>query len=436
RLRMKQQNCKHSKDITLTLINTADPDEWDLLLLQEPYIYPDSTLTSASAKWFPLYPICPPGKTPRSTILVSANISSNTFEQARIPSDTVTSISIHVVGGTIEVYNIYNPPDSDTALHDLQNWLQRHPPTASSSNIWLGDFNKHHPLWTAPEDSDRCHRSNSDLMLQLLASYGMSLSLPPATPTYQSDAHGTWSTIDLVFTDANLGDRIISCTTSHTDRIPSADHLPIHTILNTEIVLAHREPRRNFRKVDWEKFQTTLCSVLEVEIPDAPNAKPDSPAALDEFVLKLTSSIQHTIQKHVPQSRPTEYTKRWWTPELSTLRKKYSSLSRLEFQARNTSLQQQFLEHRNRARNEYNAAVKKAKQGHWKDWLENISERDVWTAGKFAKNPLTDGGRTLIPTLHRKDQTGQLLATFDTAPTKAKALAELFFPPRPVTLPA
>jgi hypothetical protein len=44
RLRIKQQNCKHSKEITLTLINTTDPYDWDLVLLQEPYIYPSHNL--------------------------------------------------------------------------------------------------------------------------------------------------------------------------------------------------------------------------------------------------------------------------------------------------------------------------------------------------------------------------------------------------------
>ncbi|KIJ29074.1 hypothetical protein M422DRAFT_269597 [Sphaerobolus stellatus SS14] len=80
-------------------------------------------------------------------------------------------------------------------------------------------------------------------------------------------------------------------------------------------------------------------------------------------------------------------------------------------------------------------ALRKAKQDHWKIWLEDIDERGIWTAGKYAKNSPTDGGRTLIPTLHKKDTNGHLLAMFDTAPTKAAALAEIFFLSQPSSLP-
>ncbi|KIJ22827.1 hypothetical protein M422DRAFT_276688 [Sphaerobolus stellatus SS14] len=371
-------------DITLTLLNLTDPAKWDLILLQEPYIYPNSMLTIASARWFPLYPSCPPGQAPRSLILVSSNLSSNTFEQSHIPSNTVTAISIFIPGGTINLFNLYNPPDSDAALIDLQNWLRHHPPTASSSNIWLGDFNKHHQLWTAPEDSDRCRRSQTDLLIHLLATHGMSLSLPPATPTYQSDAHGTWSTIDLV---------------------------------------------------DWEKFNETLDTTLQVTLPGSPSITPTTPAALDEFVHNLTDAIQQAIRKHVPTARPSEYTKRWWTSGLTLLRKEFARLSRLEFQARGTPFQQHYLDMRNQARNTYNSAIRRAKQDHWKNWLENANERDIWVAGKYSKNPLSDGGRTLIPTLHTRDLNGQSTETFDTAPLKAAALARLFFPPRPDALP-
>ena len=34
-----QQNCRVSKDITLTLINDVDPTKVGLILVQEPYIY-------------------------------------------------------------------------------------------------------------------------------------------------------------------------------------------------------------------------------------------------------------------------------------------------------------------------------------------------------------------------------------------------------------
>ena len=203
-LRIKQQNCKHSKEVTLTLINEADPSKWDLLLIQEPYIYPDCRSSIATAKWFPLYPPQSINKIPCSMILVSNTLSSNTFEQIQIPSDTVTATSIKLTDGTINIYNIYNPPDSNSALIDLHEWLITHPTSDTSNMVWAGDFNKHNPIWTAPEYHARCCCSNSELLLQLLADHKMILGLPPGTLTYHSDAHKTWSTLDLVFCDETI----------------------------------------------------------------------------------------------------------------------------------------------------------------------------------------------------------------------------------------
>ncbi|KIJ35029.1 hypothetical protein M422DRAFT_262767 [Sphaerobolus stellatus SS14] len=166
---------------------------------------------------------------------------------------------------------------------------------------------------------------------------------------------------------------------------------------------AQREPPRNFRKVNWEKFEESLCHALEATFSGTFMDIPVTPTALDNYILKLTDYLQQAIQQHVPHSRPSNFTK-------------------------NTSLHQHFLDRRNHTRNTYNKAVRKAKLSHWKDWLENINERDIWTACKYAKNPLLYGSRTLIPTLHKKDLSGLPIATFDTAPSKATALAELFSP--------
>ena len=47
-LRIKQQNCRKSKTTALGLINIANPAKWDVILIQEPYIYLNSTLTITS----------------------------------------------------------------------------------------------------------------------------------------------------------------------------------------------------------------------------------------------------------------------------------------------------------------------------------------------------------------------------------------------------
>jgi hypothetical protein len=52
-----------------------------------------------------------------------------------------------------------------------------------------------------------------------------------------------------------------------------------------------------------------------------------------------------------------------------------------------------------KARNAYGEAIVDAKRGHWEDFLENAAEQDLWTANKYFKEPIGDGGKTRIPTL-------------------------------------
>ncbi|KAF8572985.1 hypothetical protein K439DRAFT_1248997, partial [Ramaria rubella] len=88
--------------------------------------------------------------------------------------------------------------------------------------------------------------------------------------------------------------------------------------------------------------------------------------------------------------RISTHSKHWWTKELTALRKNYAKKSRAEFNSRNTD---SWLKHRhksNQAWNTYTAALRKTKTDHWKGWLENIDENDIWMAGRYAKNPLSD----------------------------------------------
>ena len=171
---------------------------------------------------------------------------ANDFEQIQVTSDTVTALSFRIPRGSIDIYNIYNPPDSNMALQDLKSWLDEHPPLETTCLVWAGDFNKHDPLWTDTGHYERCRGSNTELLLQLIADHSMVLALPAGIPTYESDAHRTWSMLDLVFCTTTILSCIHSCDISHNDRLPMSDHLPVHTTINTSIIRAHRTSGQNF----------------------------------------------------------------------------------------------------------------------------------------------------------------------------------------------
>ena len=72
---------------------------------------------------------------------------------------------------------------------------------------------------------------------------------------------------------------------------------------------------------------------------------------------------------------------------------------------------------------------------HWKEWLKEITEQDIWKAAQFAQNLLSDGSQTCILTLYTKTASNNITATHGTVEQKAAVLKTVFFPPRPHHLP-
>jgi ribonuclease HI len=434
RLRIKQQNVKHSKVVTDTLITDTSNQDFDILLIQEPYIYPGTNLTPTSRNWIPILPNVPHATPPRSVILISALLPTTSYEQLPVPTELISAINIRTDSTTLSIYNIYNPPQSNAALIIISTWLRDHPPDPDFKLLIAGDFNKHHPLWTHPERQHLCLRSDADLVLQLMQEQDLKLVTEPGTRTFESEQHrGAWSTLDLTFCSSNLLPYITSCVTSFADCIPSADHFPIHTVLDIPMAVPTRTPGHNFKEVDWTKFNASLREILDRTVPAI---ELDTPERLDHYVNYLTTALQQAIDKNVPRHRICSKSKRWWTPALSALRKEYAKAARLEYETRTTDRWHLAKARRNEVRNKYIAAVRKTKNEHWKTWLENIDEHDIWVAGKFAKNPLSFAGTAPIPTLHQRDPNGNISRTFDTAEAKAEALRKLFFPSRPANLPS
>lgn len=156
---------------------------------------------------------------------------------------------------------------------------------------------------------------------------------------------------------------------------------------------------------------------------------------LDLAVRQLTNVLQTAIEQHVPWTKKSSYIKRWWTKELSDLRAEYARASRREFHTRDTPEWVNAKNVKNETRNRYNSILCKTKNDHWCNWLEDIMERDIWTASKYILQPFTDGSTSRIPTLMKQNEQGKILEEAWTNVNKSRLLSEVFFPKHPLTLP-
>jgi hypothetical protein len=111
----------------------------------------------ASKDWFSIYPITyslSPDKT-RSLLLINASINPGSWEQIDIPSGDITAVIIRSTVSDLLLYNIYNDRNNDTSLNALtmaHNIVSVTPSVKRRHIIWLGDFNRHHPVWDNAND--------------------------------------------------------------------------------------------------------------------------------------------------------------------------------------------------------------------------------------------------------------------------------------------
>ncbi|CAA7270355.1 unnamed protein product [Cyclocybe aegerita] len=151
-MRIWQQNLNKSLHAQLDLLHSADPNDFDILLLQEPHIDHLGN-TRANAHWAVIYPdrhLRDPKKT-RSVILINKKVSTTSWTPIATQSSDIMAIQLQGDFGTVRIFNIYNDCQNDDSLNMLANHLRtqehREHPVAPMRMVWAGDFNRHHPLW-------------------------------------------------------------------------------------------------------------------------------------------------------------------------------------------------------------------------------------------------------------------------------------------------
>ncbi|KAJ6504542.1 hypothetical protein DFH09DRAFT_943705 [Mycena vulgaris] len=121
-LRVKSLNCKKKYDCLISLLNTVDPVEYNVLLIQEPPPNLNKFPSLSSPHWTCLTPTFNT-TSPDTLLYISKTIPSSAYRQNKIKSSYITSITFTLATDTIHIFSLYNPPDSDDVLHILKLFL-------------------------------------------------------------------------------------------------------------------------------------------------------------------------------------------------------------------------------------------------------------------------------------------------------------------------
>ena len=433
-LQIRQQNVNKSLLSQLDLLGSLRRDEYDICAVQEPYIDFNGK-SRANRQWITVYPSTH-GTHPqssRSLILINTNILTDSWKQITFQHPDITAIELTGASGTLRIINIYNDCENNGALTHVSAYMrdrERQRFTIGPLHtIWLGDFNRHHPLWDEARNAHLFTRVNLDLtqpLLNMLSRHNMKMALPPFIPTLRSHSTGNHTRVDNIFCNEALIDAVIKCNTDDASRPVKTDHYPIVIQLNIHTPKVAQKPRYNFRLADWPELVTTLKTNLDNLPP------PTEITDIQEFDSKLNAlntAIQDAIGKHVQLTKPSPYSKRWWSTELAKEKKKMTQLGGRSKYHRG-SLDHPIHEEYRQQRNRYSEKIRNAKADHWVEWLEDLDESSVWQASKLVTSPPTDAGRVRIPTLHVKDLATKRVTREESDNSgKGKLFYETFFPP-------
>jgi len=151
RLRIWQQNLNKSDKAQFDLINLPVHKDWDLLLLQEPYIYKLGN-TKVTSKWHTIYPSShlTNSSTNRSVILVNTALDTNTWAQVPFEgTNDVMALRLQMLKSQLMIFNVYNDCMHSNMLNLLHQYLDEYVPNLLSMGedrmLWCGNFNQHHP---------------------------------------------------------------------------------------------------------------------------------------------------------------------------------------------------------------------------------------------------------------------------------------------------
>ena len=189
--------------------------------------------------------------------------------------------------------------------------------------------------------------------------------LPRGTKTWQRGIHE--STIDLVLTPEELATSMVKCTIHSTEH--GSDHRAIETMFNVATPERVVEARLLFRNAPWTDIKARNTTTLHF-IPLG--------GSIQQQADGLMTAVLEAVHALTPEAKASPYVKRWWTTDLTQLRRVYRCWrNQVRTPRRMGCIFPDLEQQANEAAKEYHDAVRRQKRR-----TGRISSRMTQTYGK------------------------------------------------------
>ena len=219
----------------------------------------------------------------------------------------------------------------------------------------------------------------------------MTQILPKDIPTLQSSSTQNWTCLDNTFCTEHTSELLLTCNTEPETQGPKTDHLPILTVFDMSMPASAELPTWNYRSVNWDKFNSSLKDSL-TELSGSPCII-ETAEEFQQAAHNFDQALHHTVEAAVPRTRPHPHTKHWWTKDLTKTADELKQLCKTAHRYRALPEHEVHTQTRDKE-NTLSKEIKKTKESHWKDWLNDMAGTNIWIAHKYISNPGGDGEKT------------------------------------------
>jgi exonuclease III len=334
-------------------------------------------------------------------------------EQVRLESPDMTAAILRLQDRRILVVSVYIPGGEPQALRESCNALRKavHDVRRNAGTtvdvVLAGDFNQHDQLWGGADVTSE-RQGEADPIIDLITEFALSSLLPRGTKTWHGGDYET--TIDLVLASKELADTVVKCAIHKTEH--GSDHRAIKTVFDTEVPAPEQKERLLFKNAPWKGINSRIAGSLGVfPIEGTVQQRTD----------RLTAAVSEAVHALTPKAKPSPHTKRWWTQDLTQLRRIYTYWrNRARAERRAGFVRTDLEETAKGASKQYHDAIRHQKKKHWDEFLADND--NIWKAAKYLKAGNEAFGK--VPQLTRPDGT-----TTADHKEQAEELLTTFFPP-------
>lgn len=409
-------------------MNDTEFSDYSIMLVTEPYLFRNqdgefTTVPQAYAHWTPTLPnACSTEERPRAMIWTHKNIKVNPIKSTH---GDLAGVLVKTNGRAILAISVYVPAKTSSEDEELQVRLDQIRSLVAETRrnhsepvelIIGGDFNRHDQLWGGDEVARTIRQGEGEAIIQLMADLDLQSLLPRGTPTWHSDNGEFQSTIDLVMATPELVSELSWCNTEGPEH--GSDHQIIRTAFHTEVDIKAMPPRRLWKKADWSQIGKGLEQALKTR------PQPEKPEDVDDYWSYIQELMTPLMERYVPLAKPSPYAKRWWTEDLSQLRRDYTYWrNKLTKVRRNGLRDPHFTEMAKTYKKRFHDAMRNQRKTHWQDFIADA--KNIWTVSRYL-DPSKGSSFSQIPALRNNDD--RLVSS---EPELAQTLLDEFFKPPP-----